>query len=540
MSSRFAHWPCITDSCSGVIDLPVDQKLLPRLEPVKELLLVSTVGALLVLLLSFPALDGFFFAEDFTHWGSYEKAGRNFWVAVFSPHDRIFFRPAIKAFGIVSNGLLPPEPWAYHLRNWLLTAVVIGLLYSLIRRLTASRTVALAGLSWFLVSKVHLTTLGYILMADVILNLLASLAALYFLVRHLQTPRRLNLALSYLFFALAALSRDYGVVVLAPIMATWLTEERRKDGLSWRRFARGTMPYVLIAACYLAVRIVVLAGAEIAEGSAYKIAFDPTSVWHAMVVFGGNMWNFSFGTQMGNGSYASWLADIFGWQETWERRAEFALVVFGSGLLGFTMFQGWRRDWRLLIPLVWIGSFIGPTFLIGQNQIYYIYESMAGLAMLLAMSLDGVGRRSGTVFGLWVGVLLLTGWSGFIHGQSVDSYAWRGCTDDAERLYELLSDQEKSRVDAVFVVVSDPQRAINWSYCVGAKNGPMLPYLLGDADLTVEFGDSDSVATVRAHAGPKTIILVEDDEGLSIASDTAQVESSTGQQGQSSRAVENK
>ena len=484
-----------------------------------ELLIVSVAGALLVLLLSFPAFDGFFFAEDFMHWGSYEQSGRDFWGAVFSPHDRIFFRPAIKAFGIVSNWLLPADPLVYHLRNWLLTAVVIGLLYSLIRRLTTSRVVALVGLSWFLVSKVHLTTLGFILMADVIFNLAASLAALYFLVRHLQTPSRPNLAFSCFFFALAAFSRDYGVVVLAPIVVTWLAEECRQDGFSWRRFARGTTPYALIAACYLGVRMTVLADAEIADTSAYAISFDPTRIWHAVVVFSGNIWNLSFVAEMGEGSYASWLADLFGWSEIWERRAEFALVACGGGLLGLTILRGSWKDRRLLVPVVWIASFIVPTFLIGQNQVYYIYESMAGLAMLLGVSLDGVSGRRRSVLGLWVGVLLLMAWTGLIQSRSIESYAWRSCADDAERVYEIVSAQEESRIRSVLVIASDPQRMINWNYCVAANgNGPMLPYLLGDADLKVDFGDTQRLAPILARVGPKTLIIVEEGEELSIAS----------------------
>ena len=197
--------------------------------PVAELALVTAVGALLVGALAWPAFSGFFIAEDFAHWGSYQESGESFWGGIFRRHYPVFFRPALKAWGILFHWVLPREPLAYHVRNWLLTAAAIGLLYLVLYRLTSNRLASLAGLSWFVLSKVHLTTIGFVIIGDTVLSLLHSLAALYFLIVYFQDRSRLALALSYLFFGLAVFSRDSGIVLLGVMVAAWAVALLREN-----------------------------------------------------------------------------------------------------------------------------------------------------------------------------------------------------------------------------------------------------------------------------------------------------------------------
>ena len=67
--------------------------------------------------------------------GQLRAHGDNFWRAVFSPTDNIFFRPVFCAVNLLSMAVLPLDPFVHHVRNWLFSALDLLLLYRILLRL---------------------------------------------------------------------------------------------------------------------------------------------------------------------------------------------------------------------------------------------------------------------------------------------------------------------------------------------------------------------------------------------------------------------
>ena len=479
--------------------------------PVAELALVTAVGALLVGALAWPAFSGFFIAEDFAHWGSYQEAGESFWGGIFRRHYPVFFRPALKAWGILFHWVLPREPLAYHVRNWLLTAAAIGLLYLVLYRLTSNRLASLAGLSWFVLSKVHLTTIGFVIIGDTVLSLLHSLAALYFLIVYFQDRSRLALALSYLFFGLAVFSRDSGIVLLGVMVAAWAVALLRENTFHWRRLTVKTLPNAVIVAVYLASRFLVLREQIAGADSFYTPSFDaPDVLWRAWVLWG-NVWNLSLAEPhvSGVGSYATWLAARFPVFEEWVKPGELVFLALASGLLLVTIVRGWQRDFRLLVPMLWVGLFIGPTLFVRNVQVYYILEPLAGFSMLLATALDGWKPRS--AFVLWAVVLVIGGVNSAVQNQQVQVFSWRFCADQAEAVFEPIATKAAEPETKSIVLLCDgPQRTAFWYYTLtGDGTAPMIPFLANKPELAVTIGDKNKLRETLAATSSGEIVFVE-------------------------------
>src|SRR3954447_18453045 len=225
-----------------------------------ETLLLVAAGAAIMLALTLPAFRSYFFAEDFMYVGQLRAHGDNFWRAVFSPTDNIFFRPVFCAVNLLSMAVLPLDPFVHHVRNWLFSALDLLLLYRILLRLVGNRLARVLGLAFFAVSKIHLTAIGYINVYDSIISLALLLATVLCFLRFAAGRRARDYVLGLLFCFLSVFTKDYGLVVVgvvgalvafqAPAPADWRT---------WRRWwAPRLAPLPAMIVIYLALRYVIV------------------------------------------------------------------------------------------------------------------------------------------------------------------------------------------------------------------------------------------------------------------------------------------
>ena len=342
---------------------------------------------------------------------------------------------------------------------------------------------------------------------------MSALSTWYCLVIYHQTRRWPALIGSYLFFALAAFSRDYGVVLLAPVAAIWVIESRGAQGLEWRKLLSGITPYVLIALIYLGIRTGAIVDVELLGDSDYQVSFNVMHVSRGLLVFWGEIWNLPFNSSLegGVGSFATLLAFIRPGIGAWVTFLEWAFLLAASGLFAVTAFRASRIDSRLWVPVLWTGAFLGPPLVIQVMREYYILEPMTGISIFVAMSLNAWHPIRWRLLAPWLVVLLVSVLNGLVHSQRIDALAWRYSVDLAENAYETIAPAAgASNVQRVTLVcANEDQKQWWWAIMAAGGAGPMVPYLLGKPDLSVDFVLPAKLPQVLEVAGPEHVIFVQ-------------------------------
>lgn len=476
----FARWPETFGLKKGALWLcPAPARILPH-----ESAAIIGASAVAILVLSFPAFSGFFIAEDFTYLGLYRSAGNHFLAGILTPFQHLFFRPSAAAWYLIFNHFLPVAPWAHHLRNFLTTVAATALLYALSRRLVASPVARGAGVAFFAISKVHLTTIGYINCNDSIMSLIQIEATLWFLLVYFQTGRPRFLYFSYVPYTLEVFSRDYGIAIFAVVATAVLVQSRYVE--TPRRFVASRLaPFVGIGGVYFLVRTIVLHGETIGNSPYYHLTVSPGPILHRAWIFAGNLFNVSLATVevTGSGSFATLLHRVAPGVVRETRPWDAVFVVLASAFVIAMILGALLRDQRLWIPIVWTAAFIGPSFLIANIQMYYVLEPLAGVALALALVLGTLRRRYWTR--AWVVVLGIAAINTAVENRSVGVYSWRFCADAARRSYdEAIRPYLGKTIRSWTLFVPEERQLDFWRYTLTADGStPMIPALLNLPDL---------------------------------------------------------
>ncbi|HEY7066182.1 MAG TPA: hypothetical protein VII06_32215 [Chloroflexota bacterium] len=360
-----------------------------------ETALVTLASAGLLLALTLPAFGSYFIGEDFTYLGKYRAFGDNFLRAVFSPMDGIFFRPVFTAVDLIWQAVLPFEPLLYHLRNLGFTALNLALLYRVLVYLVPRRRARIMAVVFFAASKVHLTAIGYLSVYDSVMSLMLLLGTVLCFERYVVMRRRQDYVLGLVFCGLAIFTKDYGlvvVVVVVALVAFWALKPA-EWAAQWRPWALRLAPLPSMALAYLAVRYAIV-GPPPADNATYSPALSLDLAARKLGIFVMTLGNLSYGDSgtmgapgiAGLAGRALQNAALLAW-------GDIAVAVLFFALLVGTLLLGRRAGWPLLIPLVWIAAYLGPTLLTRNIQMYYMYEPLAGAAVLLAMCLGHARRR---------------------------------------------------------------------------------------------------------------------------------------------------
>jgi len=394
-----------------------------------------------MLVMTRPAFDAYFFGENFTYLKQFHDHGDHFFRALFSASDGIFFRPLFFAASLPWHFVLPLDPLAFHLRNFALTVINLWLFHRLLLRFVVSRGAHVIAFLLFAISKVHLTTIGYI-------NLFDSTVMLMLLLATLLAFARKDYALGYTFAILSMFTKDHGIAVVALVMA--MIGVRR----SW--------PLVLSAIGALALRFAIV-GTLPASNPTYTPRLSLDVVAAKLAVLTSTIGNISFFDNGVTGAAAtSWWIAV-------------ALYLCLMALLLITLIAG--RSRALLVPLVWIAAYFAPTLLNRNQQIYYAYEALAGVALLVGLCLDRFPRLRWA----WAAALVVIFANGLVSNYQSD-YNWQLSARAAKTLKGPLIEKYRGRApdEIVFVTASRPF----WEFTL---QRPMLEELLHAPQLDVRF-----------------------------------------------------
>jgi hypothetical protein len=387
--------------------------------------------------------------------------------------DGMFFRPGFFFSDIWWHFVLPAEPMVYHVRNFIFCAINFFLFHRVLLKFVQSRRARSIALGLLAVSKIHLTIIGYINVFEASILLMTILLTVLFWFRYIESRRTLDYALTCLFCSFSAYSKDNGFIVIGILAAMIVAlaikpEEWKSQALYWGvRFA----PFVVISASYVILRYV-LVGPINMDNEVYSprlslpVAVRQTKAFLATV---GNL-TLTDPAFMGQQGLSGLLASN-------SRALEFALCAALWLLVLFTLWRG-RARWRLLIvPVVWVGLYLSPTFLIRNHQVYYHQEPLVGLALLIGICLDQARRP---LLMTWLVALALIAVNGFISNRR-SYYTWEYCADRAEVVRPIVAAQKDNPPKSIVFVTSPTARGF-WEFDLG---GAFVPHLLGSPDTKV-------------------------------------------------------
>ena len=221
-------------------------------------------------------------SEDFNWTALYIAADEKFLPALFS--HPFFLRPASIAWVIGTQILLPWDPLAHHIRNFVFTLLNLFLLHRILLRVTLSTPPRVLGLAFFALNKVHLTAIGWINVFEIIVTLMHFLLILLFLLRYLQEGRKWDYCLALGGFLLTVFSRDYSIVLLAVVVAIFYLRalDERGNPARWRSALGMLVPFCMVAALHCFARYSLGQWPPTNVGN-YTISFDPARVLTELV-----------------------------------------------------------------------------------------------------------------------------------------------------------------------------------------------------------------------------------------------------------------
>jgi hypothetical protein len=435
---------------------------------------------MLLLILSLPAFKYFFYGEAFIYLRIYDLNGRHLWRAAFSSQGNMFFRPGLLLSTVWWFFVLPPDPMAYHVRNFIFCCLNLFLLHRVLLKFVKSRPARAIALCLFAASKIHMTIIGYIGAHEVSILLMTILLAVLFWFRYIETRGSLDYVLALVFCALSVYSKDQGLVVIGILAAMIVALDIKQGDLMGqvRYWAIRFAPFVIISVSNLVLRFILI-GPINRNHAAYSPRLSWSIAGWQTEGFLATAGNFSL-TQlstMGNTGFSGLLAEN-------STTVEAALCAGLWLLILFTLWRGRSSGRLLVVPVVWIGLYLSPIFLIRNHQLWYYQEPLVGLALLIGICLERAKRPLLTTW--WI-VVALIAINGFISNQR-SHYGWQYAATQAETIIKPILLSQKPNPAKSIVFVTTPGRRDYWDLVIG---GPMIPQLLAAPDMTVDVVASD-------------------------------------------------
>lgn len=461
----------------------------------RETVTISAIAALAVAILCWKGITTWFFAEAFVYLGSYKEAGNSFIGALLRPHGFIFYRPSIWAVNLAWNLLAPPDALLYHLRNVVFVVVNALLLHRLLLRFVPNVFGRAAGVLFYAVSKVHLTTIGYVATFSTILLLLATLAMFLAFCRWLESHRKRDYALTLFFAVFLVFSKDYGAaaVLLLPLLA-WARGERVWPAL--RPFA---LPVAIAIVSYVALRAWV---APARPSGDYAPRFEAHATKDKAVQAASTLANLSlFESEGRTGARGAtrWI-----WRDDTPNgyRAERLLLLAFFVVVAVMV---WRaRPGLALIAFVvaWSALLFGPTLLTRNQQVYYHNDLVAAAALLFG----AIAVRNRIAATALLAFLALNA----LASQQRMRYDWYDVSEKARPLAAIAEQYRNTDVQRIVFVTARPPL---WNWALrGDGIGPLMPALFG-RDVGVE-------VVARFGEGDTRTLVIDVDHGMRVVTST--------------------
>ncbi|HEY4248074.1 MAG TPA: hypothetical protein VGM64_14580 [Lacunisphaera sp.] len=472
----------------------------------RESFLVVLIGSIVIYLMSANAFKTYFFGENFIYLQFYINHGRSFWQAFFSPFNGIFYRPLGFAFDLPWQLILPPEPLAFHLRNFGFILLELFLLHRILCRVATTSSARYLGCAFFILSKIHLTLIGYINSIDThVLSLFLLLSALFFL-RYVQGKKQSDYWFGLLFCLLSHFSKDYGLVVNAVVLAIIFVYDLPRQ--NWVRKARQwfwrILPLGLITTVYFCVRTSVLGGIT-QPGTLANTDYSPRflfiDVLGKLLRFATTLCNASSidDGSTGSSGLSTWFAS---WLQT-PNVTSFTLVYCGICGLAFCVlfWKGRKAGAKLLFPSIWSAAYLAPTLLVKNVNVYYHWEPMMGVAVLLTLLMDAAGSKFSCAIGL--PFLALIGISGYLSNES-PSYHWAFISRRTAMVENAIVEPYRNAPLSGITFVAQANQLLFWRFSLA---DPMMQQLLHKPALEIRYSTYADVANRRVVADPTNLVL---------------------------------
>ncbi len=465
-------------------------------------------GGLLLFVMTLPAFHTFFVAENFEYLGQYLTHDSNFWQAVMSPTNRIFFRPVFFITGLPWYYVLPLEPWAYHLRNFAFSIINLLLLHRVLIRIVKTRRARALALLFFALSKVHLTTIGYINIFDAIVTLMLLLLTTLFFLRYIARRRAVDYGLGLLFCSLSVFTKDYGLVIVFAVAALIACYGVKYD--KWRTeivwWGLRLSPLLLVVAVYLCLRYTVV-GSLPSSDPIYSPQLSFNVTLHKLVILASTIANASFvpGGITGAGGLGSLFTTTLWGNAARVNWGDVALCVALTALFVVTLVRGRHAGRALLFPLVVMTVYFAPTLLTRNIQMYYHYEAMAATAIMLGLCLDRAGNR---LLNVWSVAIIIIGINGAISNYT-SVYGWQFVAGKAQEVRIPIVERYRGRsIESLTFLTSE--RSL-WQFALGSEAYPLLPTLMDLPELKINYISHRELPTRRTLTDDANLLFDIDD-----------------------------
>lgn len=351
--------------------------------------------AIFVALLIFaPSLLNFFSADDWFHLrvSKISTVGEfvNFFSFSQSPQFAGSYRPlSTQIFFFVFQSVFGLNPLPYHLFVWLVFAMVLYLLFVVLREISGSWQLAMIAVFIYAVSATNFTRLYFISTFQEILMIALILGAMLFYLRSYGGVKRArNYAVACSFFALALACKETAIVFPGVLfLLDWF-----KRRLSLKRL----LPVMLIALVYGYLRFVKLGGAA---GDSYIWDFSINKVGNSLMWYG--LWSLGLPEflvdYVGSGFriLPKFFVDFL--LMAWSILIMSVLTVISFGVLVVGRLKGaWRKV--VLGAGIFVGSLLPVIFLPWHKFTLELGLPMVGVAFITGSVL----RKKSLVGGIFI------------------------------------------------------------------------------------------------------------------------------------------
>jgi hypothetical protein len=338
---------------------------------------------LLLLILYWPSLTTWFFADDFGWLNLRHDVASigDLPSALFAPKAHGNMRPlGENLYWLGLSSVFGVDPLPFHICAFLTEAASLLLLGAIVGKLAASRVAAFAAQLLWLVNCGLAPALGWSSIYNQLLSAFFLLLAFYLLLRHAETGRRAFWIGQWVAFALGLMALETSVVypALATVYALLVARKLLKTGL----------PMFALSA--------------LAIWAHYHFAPPPAGGEYAPRVDArlfGTFWTY-WKWAVGPVRFAS-----FGWAPPGLTAALTALITVGAAALIVCCLR--RREYAGLFGLAWFAIVLAPYLLLPDHQMdYYLAVPSIGLAIAGAWAVERA-RRYGTAWRIAVALPLL-------------------------------------------------------------------------------------------------------------------------------------
>lgn len=306
------------------------------------------------------------------------------------------FRPLVR-LSMWANYQMGESALAFKVTNLLLHLISIIILHGLMLRLGTGRVAAFIGAAVFALHPIHTTSVHFILGRTDLVAACFYFATLLAVANWGERPKPLQYVITIFLFSCALLSKEVSVTLPVMMCAILFVIQPINPGAWLLRCIRQLWPFFMLAAAYIAFRIL---------------------VWLQMLDNISGYTNFSLINIAGN--LVQWIFaliypfDLYAAQERLAVQPHIFLLVCALIILILTAVIAviWPNRQRLIRnPLLWLGlTWIAVTLLPmagGNAHRWYLYIPSAGLSLMIAAIWQAAPDAGRNLLAIFTGLFLI-------------------------------------------------------------------------------------------------------------------------------------